>query len=561
MGHDAHAYAHESGVTPARYSDTVEAKGGSQALKECFFITAQARDKMASQKYRLLKDRKDIWDTMEKDTTQRLKEIAEELETVYDRQDPIFGCMPYEQMMKPANVVKIEFDKILDTIKQRLENHGVQSVMKTGLKGIERGLKKVTVDYAGDCSMLSDMVRGTIIIDGTIKDLYTVLSELLAMPELKSSTVALEKIKDRYQVPMDGGYRDISLILRVFGMVCELQLNLKEVVDIKESPAGHGMYEKTRLLNDDLLYAAMRGETDRVQRCLKDGADANVSDGRFGIGALSFGAVTGDMTMVTELLTKGADPCIIDNLGILPAHRSAQFGFEDVTGKIVEAMLKKPPAKHNCSTKAANRFSEFLGVVVDNGWRAMAKDLYDWWSTADAMKPVPVLERWLELGWKTTIVRASDVFGAGFFQYEVCPELLNLRFAGTPGAGEKDEEEDAKMLQLGPSCVGIGDEGAVSVAAALKQIQSFRTLQLGLDFSFTNNATNVAPPCPAPFRPSHLAPARPPRSAPPHSASCCIMPLCVPAPLRTAQPGLVLYLINKALPRILVWAPGRMHEI
>ena len=163
---------------------------------------------MASQKYRLRKEQEDIWDTMEKDTSQRLKEIAEEFDTVYERQDPIFSCMPYEQMMKPANVVKIEFDKILDTIKQRLESHGVQSVMKTGLKGIECGQKKVTVDYAGDCSMLSDMVRGTIIIHGTIKDLYSVLSELLAMPELKSSTVALEKTKDRYQEPMNGGYRD-----------------------------------------------------------------------------------------------------------------------------------------------------------------------------------------------------------------------------------------------------------------------------------------------------------------------------------------------------------------
>mgnify|MGYP003341462497 CR=1 FL=1 len=314
------------------------------------------------------------------------------------------------------------------------------------------------------------------------------------MPELKSSTVALEKIKDRYQEPMTGGYRDISLILRVFGMVCELQLNLKEVVDIKGSPAGHGLYEKTRLLNDDLLYAAMHGKTDEVQRCLQEDANANVCDGRFGISALNFGAVTGDMTMVIQLLTKGADPCVVDNLGILPAHRSAQFGFEDVTGKIVEAMLKKPPAKHNCSTKAANRFSEFLGVVVDNGWRAMAKDLYDWWSTADAMKPVPVLERWLELGWKTTIQRASDVFDVGFFHKEVCPELLDLRFAGTPGAREEDEEEDAKMLQLDLSCIGIGDERVVSVAAALKQIQLFRTLQLGLDFTKFNFsfATNVA---------------------------------------------------------------------
>jgi Ran GTPase-activating protein (RanGAP) involved in mRNA processing and transport len=82
----------------------------------------------------------------------------------------------------------------------------------------------------------------------------------------------------------------------------------------------------------------------------------------------------------------------------------------------------------------------------------------------------------------------------GFFHKEVCPELLDLRFAGTPGAGEEDEEEDAKMLQLDLSCIGIGDERVVSVAAALKQIQLFRTLQLDLDFTKFNFtfATNVA---------------------------------------------------------------------
>ena len=57
---------------------------------------------------------------------------------------------------------------------------------------------KVDVDYGGDGSMLTDMVRGTFEIDGDIVDLYNILHELLAMPELSASIACLEGIKDRY---------------------------------------------------------------------------------------------------------------------------------------------------------------------------------------------------------------------------------------------------------------------------------------------------------------------------------------------------------------------------
>ena len=57
---------------------------------------------------------------------------------------------------------------------------------------------KVDVDYGGDGSMLTDMVRGTFEIDGDIVDLYNILHELIAMPELSASIAGLEGIKDRY---------------------------------------------------------------------------------------------------------------------------------------------------------------------------------------------------------------------------------------------------------------------------------------------------------------------------------------------------------------------------
>ena len=57
--------------------------------------------------------------------------------------------------------------------------------------------------------------------------------------------------------------------------------------------------QTTRLVTDDLLYHAMRGELSGVTDSLKAGANPNVSDGRHGITALSFGAIT------TELMLAG----------------------------------------------------------------------------------------------------------------------------------------------------------------------------------------------------------------------------------------------------------------
>ena len=58
-------------------------------------------------------------------------------------QDPIFGCMPFEQALKAAAPIKKEFDTILAKIQQKLIDLGVTAVHTTNLKGAERGKKKV----------------------------------------------------------------------------------------------------------------------------------------------------------------------------------------------------------------------------------------------------------------------------------------------------------------------------------------------------------------------------------------------------------------------------------
>ena len=51
------------------------------------------------------------------------------------------------------------------------------------------------------------------------------------------------------------------MLLRVVHHVCELQFNLKKMIDVKESAAGHGSYERIRLFNDNALVAVINDDT------------------------------------------------------------------------------------------------------------------------------------------------------------------------------------------------------------------------------------------------------------------------------------------------------------
>ena len=68
----------------------------------------------------------------------------------------------------------------------------------------------------------------------------------------------------------------------------------------------------------------MHGDVPGMRKAIEKGADVDVKDGRYKISALSFGAYVGSTGMVELLLDRGADPCNVDKLGILPIHRAAR---------------------------------------------------------------------------------------------------------------------------------------------------------------------------------------------------------------------------------------------
>ena len=62
--------------------------------------------------------------------------------------------------------------------------------------------------------------------------------------------------------------------------MCELQFNLQKMIDVKESAAGHGSYERSRLFNDNAILATINDDTVELKTSLSAGADPSVREGR-----------------------------------------------------------------------------------------------------------------------------------------------------------------------------------------------------------------------------------------------------------------------------------------
>ena len=62
--------------------------------------------------------------------------------------------------------------------------------------------------------------------------------------------------------------------------MCELQFNLQKMIDVKESAAGHGSYERSRLFNDNAILATINDDTVELKTSLAAGADPSVREGR-----------------------------------------------------------------------------------------------------------------------------------------------------------------------------------------------------------------------------------------------------------------------------------------
>lgn len=257
------------------------------------------------------------------------------------QQDPIFRCLTYENLEEVSDSVKTTFDALLAGVVSMLNERmdGERKVfLRAGVKGAERGKKKCRVKYAGDPSQMSDMVRATVLVKGSIDDLYEVVETLLNYPELCTVNAHFTHFVDRYQSPL-GNYRDILTLLRISNFVCELQFNLHSVSDIKESADGHAYYEMQRLANDDLLIATIENDLHTAQDAIHRGArPRRLAESMSGLSTVHFAAFHGNQEMMRLLLEHGADPLATAYDGQLALQRAVQRGHDAVVNILIENM-------------------------------------------------------------------------------------------------------------------------------------------------------------------------------------------------------------------------------
>lgn len=125
-----------------------------------------------------------------------------------------------------------ELHGILKGVTERHDSDFVNAPIKSR----ERAEKKIKHEFNGNVSMITDIVRDSIVAD-SIKDVVDIFDDL-------SQEVEIVRVKNRFNSPTKSGYRDISTLVRLpkTGMVAEVQIHLREIAKVK-SGAEHDVYE------------------------------------------------------------------------------------------------------------------------------------------------------------------------------------------------------------------------------------------------------------------------------------------------------------------------------
>ncbi|CAE7485487.1 unnamed protein product [Symbiodinium sp. CCMP2592] len=204
------------------------------------------------------------------------KAFSQELKETYKPSKDLVGMMGKDRQTRRSLSTKMNYQPYKNTLKELYafckdkapmffakvravaERTGGENV-EPPLKSMERCRDKAQFKYKdknGDISWhrLTDIVRDTIVY----KNLDDMYKGLRAIHE--DEEIDIIECNDRYMNPLDGGYRDLQLSLRIEGMVCELQLNTKWMLHVKEN-AGHRAFEVSR----EVMAAV--AEPNAVERC------------------------------------------------------------------------------------------------------------------------------------------------------------------------------------------------------------------------------------------------------------------------------------------------------
>ena len=111
---------------------------------------------------------------------------------------------------------------------------------------------------------------------------------------------------------------------------------------------------KGALAGIELLEAVKAGDIKKVTTALKQGANPNIKDSRYGRTTLVFAVHRGHKEIVELLLSKGADPNIQDKQGKTALRRGArQRGLELLLSKGADPNIQDKQGKTDACVRAA----------------------------------------------------------------------------------------------------------------------------------------------------------------------------------------------------------------
>jgi hypothetical protein len=113
------------------------------------------------------------------------------------------------------------------------------------VKGLERSLEKIRMDYDEDVSQLKDVLRCSTVCE-QMDGVCTCCAELEKLEA--DGVVEILQIKKRFRgAAAPGGYRDINVTILFRGLICEVQIHLRAYFVLKDD--AHPCYELCRSLN------------------------------------------------------------------------------------------------------------------------------------------------------------------------------------------------------------------------------------------------------------------------------------------------------------------------
>ena len=158
-----------------------------------------------------------------------------------------------EALIEQADEVAPSFHVFLRALVKEKGGDYLQGPNKTRARAVE----KIEGDYGGDHTKLVDVVRASAIFL-TFMQLTLFVEALLE----EGCLLIVIRAKDRFNKPLDSGYRDMLLNVQLKGSehVGELQLHLRTIIDIKE--AAHRTYALMRAVGwqDDSLEEEELGD-------------------------------------------------------------------------------------------------------------------------------------------------------------------------------------------------------------------------------------------------------------------------------------------------------------